>query len=55
VPVINPGPLSYKMAEAALGLGLAQSRQAYPRPLHPRLDMLQAMQAAAQNAAQRSS
>ena len=55
VPVINPGPLSYKMAEAALGLGLAQSRQAYPRPLHPRLDMLQAMQAAAQSAAERPS
>ena len=55
VPVINPGPLSYKMAEAALGLDLAQSRQAYPRPLHPRLDMLQAMQAAAQNAAERPS
>jgi Asp/Glu/hydantoin racemase len=55
VPVINPGPLSYKMAEAALGLGLAQSRQAYPRPLHPRLEMLQAMQVAAQNAAKRPS
>lgn len=48
VPVINPGPLSYKMAEAALGLGLRQSRQAYPKPLHPRLDMLEAMIAAAQ-------
>ena len=48
VPVINPGPLSYKMAEAALGLGLCQSRQAYPNPLHPRLDMLEAMMAAAQ-------
>ena len=47
VPVINPGPLSYKMAEAALGLGLRQSRQAYPKPLHPRLDMLEAMMAAA--------
>jgi Asp/Glu/hydantoin racemase len=55
VPVINPGPLSYKMAEAALGLGLAQSRQAYPRPLHPRLDMLGAMLAAAQSAAPRPS
>ena len=55
VPVINPGPLSYKMAEAALGLGLAQSRQAYPRPLHPRLEMLQAMQVAAENAAKRPS
>lgn len=48
VPVINPGPLSYKMAEAALGLGLRQSRQAYPKPLHPRLAMLEAMMAAAQ-------
>jgi Asp/Glu/hydantoin racemase len=48
VPVINPGPLSYKMAEAALGLGLRQSRQAYPKPLHPRLDMLEAMMTAAQ-------
>ena len=47
VPVINPGPLSYKMAEAALGLGLRQSRQAYPKPLHPRLDMLEAMMTAA--------
>lgn len=48
VPVINPGPLSYKMAEAALGLGLGHSRRAYPRPLHPRLDMLAAMMGAAQ-------
>ena len=43
VPIINPGPVSYKMAEAALGLGLSQSRRAYPRPMHPRLDMLTAM------------
>lgn len=48
VPVINPGPLSYKLAEAALGLGLSHSRVAYPRPLHPRLDMLEAMFDAAQ-------
>ena len=48
VPVINPGPLSYKMAEAALALGLRQSRQAYPKPMHPRLDMLEAMMTAAQ-------
>ncbi|HQX61284.1 MAG TPA: aspartate/glutamate racemase family protein [Burkholderiaceae bacterium] len=48
VPVINPGPLSYKMAEAALALGLRQSRAAYPAPMHPRLDMLQAMLSAAQ-------
>ena len=48
VPVINPGPLSYKMAEAALALGLRQSRLAYPKPMHPRLDMLEAMMAATQ-------
>ena len=49
VPLINPGPLSYKMAEAALGLGLRHSRAAYPKPLHPRLDLLSAMFDAAQN------
>ncbi len=48
VPVINPGPLSYKMAEAALALGHSHSRTAYPRPMHPRLDMLTAMMDAAQ-------
>jgi Asp/Glu/hydantoin racemase len=47
VPIINPGPLSYKMVEAALGLGLSHSRQGYPKPMHPRLDMLQAMMTAA--------
>ncbi len=51
VPVINPGPLSYKMAEAALALGLRQSRQAYPKPMHPRLDMLDMMSAAQQQLA----
>ena len=30
VPVINPGPLSYKMAEAALALGLRHSRAGLP-------------------------
>ncbi len=50
VPIINPGPLSYKMAEAALALGLRHSRVAYPRPMHPRLDMLQAMMSAARDA-----
>ena len=43
VPIINPGPLSYKLAETALALGLSHSRVGYPRPMHPRLDMLQAM------------
>jgi len=49
VPVINPGPLSYKMAEAALALGLGHSRRSYPAPMHPKLDMLQAMLGAAQH------
>ena len=48
VPIINPGPLSYKMAEAALTLGHTHSRIGYPRPMHPRLDMLTAMLDAAQ-------
>jgi Asp/Glu/hydantoin racemase len=48
VPVINPGPLSYKMAEAALALGHSHSRMAYPKPMHERLDMLEAMLLAAQ-------
>lgn len=48
VPLINPGPLSYQMALASLSLGLAHSPTAYPAPMHPRLDMLQAMLAAAQ-------
>jgi Asp/Glu/hydantoin racemase len=47
VPLINPGPLSYKTVEAALGLGLSHSRRAYARPMHPRLDMLAAMMGAA--------
>lgn len=47
VPVINPGPLTYKLAEAALGLGLSHSRKGYPRPMHPKQDMIAAMLAAA--------
>jgi allantoin racemase len=43
VPVINPGPLTYKLAEFLLGLGLTQSRKAYPRPRVPKFDMLEAM------------
>jgi Asp/Glu/hydantoin racemase len=53
VPVINPGPLSYMMAVAALGAGLSHSRTAYPRPMHERLDMLTAMFVAAQQHQQR--
>jgi len=47
VPVINPGPLTYKLAELMLGLGLSQSRKAYPRPGVPKLELLQAMMEAA--------
>lgn len=50
VPVINPGPLSYKIAESMLALGHSQSRTAYPKPLQPRLEMLEAMMRAAQDA-----
>ena len=50
VPVINPGPLSYKIAESMLALGHTHSRTAYPRPMHPRLDMLSAMMDAARSA-----
>jgi len=50
VPVINPGPLSYKVAESMLALGHTHSRIAYPRPMHPRLDMLTAMMNAAKAA-----
>lgn len=48
VPIVNPGPLSYKMAEAALALGHSHSRVGYPKPMHPRLGMLEAMLDAAQ-------
>jgi len=48
VPVINPGPLSYQIAVALLGAGLTHSRVGYPKPMHPRLEMLEAMLAAGQ-------
>jgi allantoin racemase len=47
VPVINPGPLSYKLMESLLALGLTQSRRAYPRPHAPKPEMIHAMQTAA--------
>jgi allantoin racemase len=49
VPVINPGPLTYKLAEALLGLGLTHSRKAYPKPNVPKVEMIHAtMDAAAE-------
>ena len=43
VPVINPGPLSYRAAEQMLALRLAHSRAAYPRPLAPLQGMIDGM------------
>jgi Asp/Glu/hydantoin racemase len=51
VPVINPGPLTYKLAELALGLGLKHSRKAYPKPLVAKPELFEAMLAAAAAAA----
>ena len=48
VPVINPGPLTYKLAEAALGLGLTHSRQAYPASAAPKHEVVRAMVDAAE-------
>lgn len=43
VPVINPGPLTYKYAELLTGTALTQSRKTYPRPRQPKRDMIEAM------------
>ena len=48
VPVVNPGPLTYKLAETVLGLGLTHSRAAYPSTLAPRRDVIHAMLDAAE-------
>lgn len=50
VPVVNPGPLTYKLAELVLGLGLTHSRVGYAAPHVPKLDMLHAMLDAAAKA-----
>ncbi len=47
VPVINPGPLTYKLAECVLGLGLTQSRKTYPKPNIPLPEMIHTMMDAA--------
>jgi allantoin racemase len=47
VPVINPGPLTYKMAEMMLSSSLTHSRKAYPTSPVPRDNMIQAMMDAA--------
>ena len=43
VPLINPGPLTYKLVEAALSLGLKHSRAAYPKPHVYMGDMISGM------------
>lgn len=43
VPIVNPGPLTYKMAEIMIGLGLTQSRTAYQAPSVPKPEMVRAM------------
>lgn len=47
VPVVNPGPLTYKLAEAMLGLDLTHSRKAYPASPAPKPDVVHAMVARA--------
>ena len=47
VPVINPGPLTYRLADTAIRLKLSHSKTTYPAPLVPRLDMFAAMGEAA--------
>ena len=53
VPVINPGPLTYKLAEMALGLGISHSRSAFPAPIVPKLDAVDAMLEAARRTERR--
>ncbi len=43
VPVINPGPLTYKLVESLLDLGLSHSNLAYPKSPVPRDAMLHSM------------
>jgi len=43
VPVVNPGPLSYKLIQTMLSLGLSHSRTAYPKPLVEKSAMVHAM------------
>ncbi len=46
VPVIDPGPLTYRIVEALFGLGLSHSRRAYGGPAVRVDDALRAMAAA---------
>lgn len=46
VPVLNPGPLSYRIVLALIGAGLSQSRRAYRGADAPKREMVRAMLAA---------
>lgn len=48
VPVINPGPLTYRLADAAIKLRQTHSRRSYPRPSGVAAEAMAAMAAAAQ-------
>jgi allantoin racemase len=50
VPVVNPGPLSYRLIHTLLALGVSHSRVTYPRPLVPKPGLLHAMLEAAASA-----
>jgi allantoin racemase len=43
IPVVNPGPLTYKLVESVLDLGLTHSRRPWPKPLIPEGELLHAM------------
>lgn len=43
VPVINPGPLTYKLAELALAANLTHSKKAYPISPVPKEEVIKAM------------
>ncbi|GHD05280.1 aspartate/glutamate racemase family protein [Tianweitania populi] len=46
VPVINPGPLTYKLASIAVDLKLTHSKATWPTPLAPKHEMIRAIGAA---------
>ena len=47
VPVLNPGPVSYKVAELMLKMRLRHSKIAYPTPRNPMDEKFHAMMEAA--------
>jgi allantoin racemase len=43
IPVVNPGPLTYKLVETVLALKLSHSRTPYPKPIVGHQDVIHAM------------